>query len=81
MFGKVLYKSSSLLNHLIHYYLSACLVNVYYVSLHDWQIAGILLDNIARGRTRHIWFTISADLIVDARRWGKRILFVFILFL
>ncbi|XP_025103699.1 protein FORGETTER 1-like [Pomacea canaliculata] len=32
------------------------------------QIAGILLDNIARGRTRHIWFTISADLIVDARR-------------
>lgn len=34
-----------------------------------FQIAGIILDNIARNRTRHIWFTISADLIVDARRW------------
>ncbi|XP_076442125.1 uncharacterized protein LOC143281076 isoform X2 [Babylonia areolata] len=32
------------------------------------QIAGIILDNVARGRTRHIWFTISADLIVDSRR-------------
>ncbi|KAK7504954.1 hypothetical protein BaRGS_00003982 [Batillaria attramentaria] len=32
------------------------------------QIAGIVLDNIARGRTRHIWFTISGDLIVDSRR-------------
>ncbi|KAK7104354.1 uncharacterized protein [Littorina saxatilis] len=32
------------------------------------QIAGIILDNIARGRTRHIWFTISTDLIVDSRR-------------
>ncbi|KAK3607117.1 hypothetical protein CHS0354_014268 [Potamilus streckersoni] len=32
------------------------------------QIAGIIFDNFARGRTRHIWFTISSDLIVDARR-------------
>lgn len=32
------------------------------------QIAGIILDNYARARTKHIWFTISSDLIVDARR-------------
>lgn len=32
------------------------------------QIAGIILDNFGRGRTKHIWFSISADLIVDARR-------------
>ncbi|KAL8572547.1 hypothetical protein ACOMHN_040451 [Nucella lapillus] len=32
------------------------------------QVSGIILDNISRGRTRHIWFTISADLIVDSRR-------------
>ncbi|XP_013397451.1 protein FORGETTER 1, partial [Lingula anatina] len=32
------------------------------------QIAGILLDNFARGRNKHIWFSISTDLIVDARR-------------
>lgn len=32
------------------------------------QIAGIILDNYARGRTKHIWFTISSDLIVDSRR-------------
>lgn len=34
----------------------------------SFQIAGIMLDNFARGRTKHIWFSISADLIVDARR-------------
>jgi len=33
------------------------------------QIAGIILDNYARGRTKHVWFSISSDLIVDARRW------------
>ncbi|KAJ8310283.1 hypothetical protein KUTeg_012148 [Tegillarca granosa] len=32
------------------------------------QISGIILDNYARGRTKHIWFTISSDLIVDSRR-------------
>ncbi|CAG2225424.1 Protein strawberry notch homolog 2,Protein FORGETTER 1,Protein strawberry notch,Protein strawberry notch homolog 1 [Mytilus edulis] len=32
------------------------------------QIAGIILDNFSRKRTKHIWFTISSDLIVDARR-------------
>ncbi|CAH1780986.1 unnamed protein product, partial [Owenia fusiformis] len=32
------------------------------------QVAGIVLDNFARGRTKHIWFSISTDLIVDARR-------------
>ncbi|XP_069103404.1 protein strawberry notch homolog 1-like isoform X2 [Argopecten irradians] len=32
------------------------------------QIAGIILDNYARKRTKHIWFTISSDLIVDSRR-------------
>lgn len=32
------------------------------------QIAGIIFDNVARGRNRHIWFTISSDLIVDSRR-------------
>ena len=26
------------------------------------------MDNYARGRTKHIWFSISTDLIVDARR-------------
>ena len=32
------------------------------------QIAGIILDNYARGRTKGIWFTISSDLIVDSKR-------------
>ncbi|XP_064614960.1 uncharacterized protein LOC135479136 [Liolophura sinensis] len=32
------------------------------------QISGIILDNFARGRTKHIWFSISSDLIVDACR-------------
>ncbi|KAL5003970.1 hypothetical protein ScPMuIL_017426 [Solemya velum] len=32
------------------------------------QIAGIIFDNFVRGRTKHIWFTISTDLIVDSRR-------------
>ncbi|XP_052821363.1 protein strawberry notch homolog 1-like [Mya arenaria] len=32
------------------------------------QIAGVILDNFARGRTKSIWFTISTDLIVDTRR-------------
>ena len=32
------------------------------------QIAGIILDNYARGRTKSIWFTISSDLIVDTKR-------------
>ncbi|XP_048247301.1 protein FORGETTER 1-like isoform X2 [Haliotis rufescens] len=32
------------------------------------QIAGIIMDNFVRGRTKHVWFTISTDLIVDSRR-------------
>ncbi|XP_072033726.1 uncharacterized protein [Amphiura filiformis] len=32
------------------------------------QIAAIILDNYVRGRTKHIWFSISADLKVDAQR-------------
>ncbi|KAK2165678.1 hypothetical protein NP493_1355g00011 [Ridgeia piscesae] len=32
------------------------------------QVAGIILDNFARGRTKHVWFSISSDLIVDATR-------------
>jgi hypothetical protein len=42
------------------------------------QIAGIILDNIARGRSRHIWFTISADLIVDSRRFVHSLVCVFV---
>ena len=45
---------------------SALILTVF--SVFHFQIAGIILDNFARGRTRHIWFTISGDLIVDARR-------------
>ncbi|KAH3812323.1 hypothetical protein DPMN_140752 [Dreissena polymorpha] len=32
------------------------------------QIAGVILDNYARGRTKAVWFTISTDLIVDTKR-------------
>ena len=32
------------------------------------QISGMILDNCARKRTKHVWFSISTDLIVDARR-------------
>ncbi|CAB4012834.1 FORGETTER 1-like [Paramuricea clavata] len=32
------------------------------------QIAGIILDNFSRGRTRHVWFSISSDLRLDAQR-------------
>ncbi|XP_031566400.1 protein strawberry notch homolog 2-like [Actinia tenebrosa] len=32
------------------------------------QISGIILDNYARGRCKHIWFSISTDLKVDAQR-------------
>ncbi|XP_078614112.1 uncharacterized protein LOC144883439 isoform X1 [Branchiostoma floridae x Branchiostoma japonicum] len=32
------------------------------------QISGIILDNFARGRTRHVWFSISTDLKLDAER-------------
>ena len=32
------------------------------------QIAAIILDNVARGRGRHIWFSISSDLREDAKR-------------
>jgi hypothetical protein len=26
------------------------------------QIAGVILDNCARGRVKHVWFSISSDL-------------------
>ena len=32
------------------------------------QIAGIILDNYARGRRRHIWMSTSSDLHHDAER-------------
>ena len=32
------------------------------------QIAGIMLDNFARGRRRHIWMSTSSDLHHDAER-------------
>lgn len=32
------------------------------------QLAGILLDNLARGRRKHVWVSISNDLHLDAER-------------
>lgn len=32
------------------------------------QVAGIILDNFARGRKKHIWFSVSTDLRLDAER-------------
>lgn len=32
------------------------------------QVAGILLDNFARGRSKHVWFSASPDLSEDAKR-------------
>lgn len=32
------------------------------------QIAGIILDNFARGRRKHIWMSTSSDLHHDAER-------------
>lgn len=32
------------------------------------QIAAIILDNYIRGRCRHIWFSVSHDLKMDAER-------------
>ncbi|XP_047130991.1 uncharacterized protein LOC100210324 isoform X1 [Hydra vulgaris] len=32
------------------------------------QIAGIIFDNFCRGRKKHVWFSISADLRYDAQR-------------
>ncbi|XP_064639306.1 uncharacterized protein LOC135494911 [Lineus longissimus] len=32
------------------------------------QISGIVLDNFCRGRTQHVWFSTSTDLIIDAKR-------------
>ncbi|KAG5181415.1 P-loop containing NTP hydrolase pore-1-domain-containing protein [Tribonema minus] len=32
------------------------------------QIAGIILDNYARGRTKHVWLSIASDLRADAER-------------
>ncbi|KAJ1450345.1 P-loop containing NTP hydrolase pore-1-domain-containing protein [Pelagophyceae sp. CCMP2097] len=32
------------------------------------QIAAIVLDNVARGRGKHVWFSIASDLRLDAER-------------
>lgn len=32
------------------------------------QISGIILDNFARGRRKHVWFSTSSDLHHDAER-------------
>jgi len=32
------------------------------------QMAGIIAENYARGRTRHLWFSVSTDLAKDAKR-------------
>ena len=32
------------------------------------QLSGIILDSLARGRLRHLWFSTSGDLRVDAMR-------------
>ena len=32
-----------------------------------------MLDNFARGRCRHVWFSISADLRLDAQRFVNKI--------
>ena len=32
------------------------------------QIAGVILDNLCRGRKKHIWFSVSTDLRIDAQR-------------
>ncbi len=31
-------------------------------------MAGIVLDNFARGRRRHVWLSTSTDLVKDAER-------------
>jgi hypothetical protein len=31
-------------------------------------VAGIVLDNFARGRRRHVWLSTSTDLVKDAER-------------
>lgn len=32
------------------------------------QMAGIIMDNLRRGRKRHVWVSVSGDLVVDAER-------------
>ena len=32
------------------------------------QLAGIILDQLSRGRSKHVWFSISSDLRTDAER-------------
>jgi hypothetical protein len=31
------------------------------------QIAGVVADNAARGRLKHVWFSTSSDLYLDAQ--------------
>ncbi|XP_067930310.1 uncharacterized protein [Watersipora subatra] len=32
------------------------------------QIAGTIMDNYGRGRTKHVWFSVSTDLVLDAQK-------------
>ena len=32
------------------------------------QISAVVLENVARGRPRHLWLSTSTDLVLDARR-------------
>ena len=36
------------------------------------QIAGIIVDSYARGEFKHIWFSVSHDLRMDAERCVKK---------
>ena len=36
------------------------------------QIAGIIVDSYARGQSKHIWFSVSHDLRMDAERCVKK---------
>lgn len=33
-----------------------------------WQIAGVIMDNYCRGSDKHVWFSVSTDLLIDAKR-------------
>ena len=36
------------------------------------QIAGIIVDSYARGQSKHIWFSVSHDLRMDAERYVRK---------
>ena len=41
------------------------------IECHFLQIAAIILDNYVRGRYKHIWFSVSNDLKMDAERYAS----------